>query len=70
MADQYHMPFTMSQTVKYRLSITPEPYESALTPKDISMEEIKASATMEENYVEAIDEPPGSVCSEFADFPC
>ncbi len=44
----------MSQTIEYRLSVTPEPYESALTPKDISIKEIKARATVEENYAEAV----------------
>ncbi len=44
----------MSQTVEYCLSITPELYELALTPEDISIEEIEAQATVEEKYVEAM----------------
>ncbi len=44
----------MLQPIKYHLSIMPEPYELALTPKDISIEEIKAWAAMEENYMEAM----------------
>ncbi len=44
----------MSQTIKYHLSITPKPYELALTPKNISMEEIEAQAATEENYAEAM----------------
>ncbi len=44
----------MSQPIEYHLSIMPEPYESAPTPEDITIEEIKARATAEENYVEAM----------------
>ncbi len=44
----------MSQTLKYHLSITPEPYESAPTLEDFSLEEIEAQAAMEEKYVEAV----------------
>ncbi len=44
----------MSQAIEYHLSVTPEPYESAPTSKDISMEEIEAWAIMEENYAEAM----------------
>ncbi len=43
----------MSQTLKYCLSITPELYESALTPEDFLLEEIKARAATEEKYMEA-----------------
>ena len=44
----------MSQTIEYRLSVMPEPYELAPTLEDISLEEIEARATMEENYAEAM----------------
>ncbi len=44
----------MSQTLKYHLSITPKPYESALTPEDFSLEEIEARAAAEEKYAEAV----------------
>ncbi len=44
----------MSQSIEYCLSITPEPYESALTPEDILLEEIEAWAAAEENYAEAV----------------
>ncbi|PBK80652.1 hypothetical protein ARMGADRAFT_1092062 [Armillaria gallica] len=41
-------------SIEYCLSITPKPYELALTPEDIIIEEIEARATAEENYVEAV----------------
>ncbi len=44
----------MSQTLEYCLSVTPEPYESAPTPEDFSLEEIEARAAMEEKYAEAV----------------
>ncbi len=44
----------MLQTLEYRLSVTPEPYESAPTPEDFSLEEIKAQAAVEEKYAEAM----------------
>ncbi len=44
----------MLQTIEYHLSVTPELYESALTPEDISLEEIEAQAAMEKNYAEAM----------------
>ncbi|KAK0244463.1 hypothetical protein EDD85DRAFT_945778 [Armillaria nabsnona] len=44
----------MSSVIEYHLSITPKPYESAPTPEDISVEEIEARATTEENYMEAM----------------
>ncbi|KAK0244469.1 hypothetical protein EDD85DRAFT_945813 [Armillaria nabsnona] len=47
-------PFNISQAIEYRLSVTPEPYESAPTPEDISLKEIKAWAAVEEDYVEAV----------------
>ncbi len=45
---------TMLQTIEYRLSVMPEPYKSAPTPEDISIEEIEARATAEEHYAEAV----------------
>ncbi len=44
----------MSSVIEYCLSVTPEPYESAPTPEDISVEEIEAQAATEESYVEAM----------------
>ncbi len=48
----------MSAPVKYRDSTTPEPYESALTPPDLSFEDYKAlieeRTAAEERYEEAI----------------
>ncbi len=44
----------MSQSVEYHLSVTPEPYESAPTPEDISIEKIEARAATEEHYAEAM----------------
>ena len=38
----------------HHLSVTPEPYESAPTPEDFSLEEIEAWAATEEKYVEAV----------------
>ncbi len=32
----------MSPPIEYQLSITPEPYESAPTPEDMTIEEIEA----------------------------
>ncbi len=44
----------MSQSIEYCLSVTPKPYESALTLEDISLEEMKSWAATEENYAEAV----------------
>ncbi|PBK72218.1 hypothetical protein ARMSODRAFT_1016197 [Armillaria solidipes] len=49
----------MSSSNKYCLSMTPEPYESALMPRDLTAEEYRILtvkwAAMEERYDEAVD---------------
>ena len=48
----------MSAPVEYRDSVTPEPYESAPTPVDISLEDLEAleqeRSAAEERYEEAV----------------
>ncbi|PBK62703.1 hypothetical protein ARMSODRAFT_980541 [Armillaria solidipes] len=53
----------MSSSNEYRLSVTPEPYESAPTPPDLTAEEYKAltaeRAAEEERYDEAVGKHEG-----------